>query len=384
MIEQMSIVLIDDNPLQLTLLERTLRHLGVVQIQTFNHGSDALAWIAKNKTDIVFCDLQMPEHDGIEVLTLLNQQAYSGHVIILSAMERSITAAVRSMCHAFSFKVIAGISKPYKVALIKQLLLSVTAVEKPAQKPQSVEVSESDVLVALAQGQIVNYYQPLVDFDSEEIIGVEALARWVHPQFGIVSPALFLPIIERCQLFHELFDNVFYHAIAHIRSGLINCHVSLNVDHVNLQNETFADEFLSTCWAHGVSPEQFTIEITERDTYSDSTVMFKNLSRLRINGVSVSIDDFGTGHSSLKKLSALPFNEIKIDRSFVQGLITEPKNCQIIRFVCSLAQALGISVVAEGVENETTWNTLKTYGIDICQGFYSYRPMSVQDLAAIQ
>ncbi len=384
MIEQMSIVIVDDNPLQLTLLEKTLKNLGATQIQAFNNGLEAAAWMANHKTDVLFCDLQMPEYDGIELLITLNQQGFEGKVIILSALESSVTASVRSMCSKFSFKVLAQITKPYDSSEIDQLLYNANTVEQPLPTSSPIRVADSDVLVALAEGQIVNYYQPFVDFQTEEIIGVEALARWIHPTYGVVSPAVFLPVIERCQLFHELFDGVFRNAIKDIQSGLLNCRVSLNVDNVNLQSDQFADEFLTTCREEGVSPEQFTVEITERDTYADSMAMFKNLSRLRINGVGVSIDDFGTGHSSLKKLSALPFNEIKIDRSFVQGVITEPKKSQIVYFICGLAQSLGINVVAEGVENEATWKTLKTYGVDICQGFYSYRPMSLQDFAAIK
>jgi EAL domain-containing protein (putative c-di-GMP-specific phosphodiesterase class I) len=382
--ENANIVIVDDNLLQLTLLERTLRRKGAKNIRAFVNGYEAISWIAVHPTDILFCDLKMPEIDGIDMLISLNTQGFTGNVIILSAMEHSVTATVRAMCDTFKFNVIGQLTKPYEQEHLDSLLITPAKTQLAPIKFDNVDVSEADVLLALAEGQIHNFYQPLVDFGTDKIVGVEALARWHHPQYGVLSPAVFMPIIDRCNLSLELFDTVFGNAINDIIDGHLAYQVSLNVEHSNLQFPRFSDEFLQRCLEHNVAPSQFTIEITERDSYHDSIELFRNLSKLRLNGVGVSIDDFGTGFSSLQKLSALPFNELKIDRSLVQGLINEPKKNQIVYFICALAKSLDINVVAEGVEDKATWNTLKTYGVNLCQGFYRYRPMSIGDLALIQ
>jgi EAL domain-containing protein (putative c-di-GMP-specific phosphodiesterase class I) len=383
MLNKLSIAVVEDNPLQLILLERTLRKLGVGNIHTFDNGLEAVSWTAYHQVDTLLCDLQMPEMDGIDMLISLNEQGFKGNVILLSAMDHSVITAVRTMCDPFGFNVVGQLSKPYNNDELSNLLaVSIPSTTKQATS-QRANVTEADFLVALAEGQIQNYYQPLVDFNSNNIIGVEALARWVHPTQGMLSPAVFMPIVERCSLSNELFDTVFGNAIADIKQRQLDCKVSLNVDHYNLKREQFSDDFLSRCNSQDIDPKRFTIEITETDTYSDSVELYRNLSKLRINGIGVSIDDFGTGHSSLKKLSVLPFNEIKIDRSFVQGLINEPKKNQIIYFICALAKSLSINIVAEGVEDKATWSTLKTYGVDVCQGFYHYRPMSISDLATL-
>ncbi|MBM7035564.1 EAL domain-containing response regulator [Vibrio ulleungensis] len=381
--EHASIVIVDDNLLQLTLLERTLKRKGASTVHGFVSGYDALSWMAQHHADILFCDLKMPEIDGIDMLIALDKQGFTGNVVILSAMEQSVTATVRAMCDNFGFNVIGQLTKPYEQQQLDSFLALPTQILQTPQKADNVIVSEADLLIALAEGQIQNFYQPLVDFDSNIIVGVEALARWHHPQFGVLSPAVFMPIIERCNLSLELFDTVFGNAITDIQEGQLAYQVSLNVEHSNLQFARFSDEFLARCLEHDIAPSKFTIEITEGDSYHDSVELFRNLSKLRLNGVGVSIDDFGTGFSSLQKLSALPFNEIKIDRSFVQGLINEPKKNQIVYFICALAKSLDINVVAEGVEDKATWNTLKNYGVNVCQGFYRYRPMPIQDLALI-
>ncbi|CAK3513355.1 EAL domain-containing response regulator [Vibrio crassostreae] len=387
MLENLSVVIVEDNPLQLVLLERTLQNLGVQKVQSFDNGLEALSWFASHHVDTLVCDLQMPELDGIDLLISLNEQEFKGNVVILSGMESSVTTTVKAMCNTFSFNVVGQISKLHPRHLSEQLsnLLSLTtqiSTQPVAQK--TVVVSEADFLVALAQGQIINYYQPLIDFNSNDIVGVEALARWEHPIHGVLPPALFMPIVERCDLSNELFDTVFGNAIIDIQQSNLTYRVSLNVDHTNLKVEKFSDVFLARCFHQEVAPTQFAIEITETDSYKDSIALYRNLSKLRINGVGVSIDDFGVGHSSLKKLSMLPFNQIKIDRSFVKDLIFEPKKNQIVQFICGLAKSLAINVVVEGVEDQSTWRILKSYGVDICQGFYHYKPMSIEDLVSLQ
>ncbi|EOB3584937.1 EAL domain-containing protein, partial [Vibrio vulnificus] len=135
---------------------------------------------------------------------------------------------------------------------------------------------------------------------------------------------------------------------------------------------------IAKCLENRVEPSVFTIEITENTSFSNSVALYKNLAKLRLNGVNVSIDDFGTGHSSLEKLSLLPFNELKIDRSFVSEMEIDSKKQKIVNSICELAKSLNLKIVAEGVEKQSTWNMLKKYNIDVCQGYLFNKPMPIE------
>ncbi|ENT6819592.1 EAL domain-containing protein, partial [Vibrio vulnificus] len=233
-------------------------------------------------------------------------------------------------------------------------------------------------LFDLANGRVKNYYQPLVDCRTGDVVGYEALARWLHPIHGMLSPAHFLPIVERCNLSHELFDIVTDNAIRDARHINQGQRISINADQINIEDGNFSERFIAKCLENRVEPSVFTIEITENTSFSNSVALYKNLAKLRLNGVNVSIDDFGTGHSSLEKLSLLPFNELKIDRSFVSEMEIDSKKQKIVNSICGLAKSLNLKIVAEGVEKQSTWNMLKKYNIDVCQGYLFNKPMPIE------
>lgn len=376
-------MVIDDHPLQITLLKQMLlRH--DVEVASFDDVDKAIAHAKSTNIDIIFCDLQMPNKDGIDMMEMLNQIGYRGKVVLVSAMELTIVTAVRAMCETFSFEVLGKLLKPYDESQVVEMLRrSGLEPVKNTHFQQDICVQDQEFLFALAEGKVKNYYQPLADANSGEIIGYEALARWFHPIYGVLAPHNFLSIVERCHLSAELFDAVFSNALYDMKNRGLKQHVSLNVDHDNLEDTEFANQFIARCQEHGISPDRFTIEITERDTFQTSPALYKNLLKFRMNGVTISIDDFGTGSSSLEKLAQLPFNELKIDRSFVQGLVHDPKKKNIVLAICALAKSLNISVVAEGVEDEVTLEAMRQYTVDVCQGYYIDKPMPLEAITIL-
>ncbi|CAH1588633.1 EAL domain-containing response regulator [Vibrio owensii] len=376
-------MVIDDHPLQITLLKQMLlRH--DVDVASFDDVDKAIAHAKSSNIDIIFCDLQMPNKDGIDMMEMLNQIGYRGKVVLVSAMELTIVTAVRAMCETFSFEVLGKLLKPYDESQVVEMLRrSGLEPVKNSHFQQDICVQDQEFLFALAEGKVKNYYQPLADANSGEIIGYEALARWFHPIYGVLAPHNFLSIVERCHLSAELFDAVFSNALYDMKNRGLKQHVSLNVDHDNLEDTEFANQFIARCQEHDISPDRFTIEITERDTFQTSPALYKNLLKFRMNGVTISIDDFGTGSSSLEKLAQLPFNELKIDRSFVQGLVHDPKKKNIVLAICALAKSLNISVVAEGVEDEVTLEAMRQYTVDVCQGYYIDKPMPLEAITIL-
>ncbi len=388
MSKNINVMLIDDHPLQLLSLENKLRAIGVSNIYPFTDARIALNTLDKqefNDVDVIICDIMMPGHDGVETMLDLHKLGYTGQVVLLSAAEAPILDYTRSMCEGFSFTVIEKLVKPASTKALESVLVKAKEsrdIDIDKSRTSVPDIKEEELLLGLAQGQMKNHYQPLVSFEDRSLVGVEALARWHHPVYGILPPNIFMPIIERCGLFQELFDAVANNALEDISSGKLNVQVSLNVDHQNLIDMNFANNLIIQCKKKKVKPSQLTIEITERDNYQDKTALYKNLAQLRLHDVSIAIDDFGTGYSSLEKLASLPFDELKIDRSFVSKLDGKGKNDHIVASICHLAKAMKIQLVAEGVEDENTWKLLKEHQVDICQGYYINRPMPLEMLIA--
>lgn len=374
----LNIMIVDDHPIHLILLKQLLTKLGC-KVTVFDNALEACESVTATNCDIIFCDIQMPVHDGIDMMFMLDEANYQGNVVLISSVELTVVSAIRAMCEGFPFDVLDIIEKPYTPKSIEDVLaMRLKSDNKGFPERKNIEVTDEEFLVALAKGQIHNYYQPKVDFEMETVTGYEALARWVHPKYGVLAPDAFLPIVERCQLSAELFDTVLKNALDDIQDHRLCKTIAINVDQFNLEDSNFAQTFIARCLERGVNPSSFIIEITERDTYRNSVSLYKNLTKLRVNDVTVSIDDFGTGNSTLEKLAQLPFNEMKIDRSFVFEIKDDQKKKNIVLSICGLAKNLGIKLVAEGVEDHETWSLLKEYGVEVCQGYFVSKPMPLE------
>ena len=241
-----------------------------------------------------------------------------------------------------------------------------------------------DLRVALAKGQLELYYQPKIHAPSGEISGVEALMRWHHPQRGMVSPAVFIPIAERYGLIHSLGDWVIDEACRQARvwrDGGLRMRVAINLSVHQLRAGDLAERIGAALERHQIQPKLLTCEITESVAMEDSPTTARFFAALARVGVHISIDDFGTGYSSLSLLRKLPAEELKIDRSFVLDLETSSDARAVAEAVIKLAQVLGLKVVAEGVETEGQNQILRGLGCDELQGYLFAKPMSAKALA---
>ena len=241
-----------------------------------------------------------------------------------------------------------------------------------------------DLRRALAQRELELYYQPKIHAPSGEITGVEALMRWHHPQRGMISPGVFIPIAERFGLIHSLgnwlIDEACRQARAWREEGL-RMRVAINLSVYQLRQADLAERISAALTRHQINPKLLTCEITESVTMDDAQATMKVFEELARVGVHISIDDFGTGYSSLAYLRKLPAEELKIDRSFVFDLETSADARAVVDAVVKLAQALGLKVVAEGVETEAQGRILASLGCDELQGFLYARPMSAKALS---
>jgi diguanylate cyclase (GGDEF)-like protein len=241
-----------------------------------------------------------------------------------------------------------------------------------------------DLRQAMARKQFELYFQPKIHAPSGEITGAEALLRWHHPERGMVSPAVFVPIAERFGLIGVMGQWVIDDACRQVRAWRdqgLRMRVAINLSVHQLRQPDLAERIAKALEAHQVNPALLTCEITESAAMEDAEGTRKIFERLAAIGVHISIDDFGTGYSSLAYLRKLPAGELKIDRSFVLDLETSADARAVVDAVVKLAQALGLKVVAEGVETEGQNRILRSLGCDELQGYLFAKPMSAKALA---
>ncbi|MFE0690023.1 putative bifunctional diguanylate cyclase/phosphodiesterase [Streptomyces xiamenensis] len=228
-----------------------------------------------------------------------------------------------------------------------------------------------DLRHALERGQVELHYQPKVGFDGA-VAGLEALIRWVHPERGRVPPDEFIAIAETSGLMPQLTEYVLETAlrqVAHWRAAGLTVPVAVNVSPRDVYTDGFTEAVAARLARHRVPAGSLQLEITEHVMLEDPQHAADTLAGLTAHGVKISLDDFGTGYSSLSYLRTLPVSELKIDRSFVAGLAADPQNAEIVRCTIELAHSLGLVVVAEGVEDDETWERLRDMGCDAVQGW---------------
>ncbi|HEY9182018.1 MAG TPA: EAL domain-containing protein, partial [Gammaproteobacteria bacterium] len=237
---------------------------------------------------------------------------------------------------------------------------------------------QHDLRRATAAGELFLAYQPQREFASRRVVSAEALLRWRHPQRGLVSPSLFIPILEEIGLIKDVGAWVLHSALTDLarwRSlGLPIERIAVNVSARQLQDPHFADEVIDEITARGLKGHDLEVEITEASVVADFRGTNETLSRLVKHGVRIALDDFGTGYSSLAYLNELVFDTLKIDRGFVINLPAE-KSVAIVRAIIAVAGTLGKKVVAEGIETELQYRKLASLGCDLGQGYLLSRPL---------
>ncbi len=235
---------------------------------------------------------------------------------------------------------------------------------------------DEDLQGAVARGELTAYYQPQIDLRTDRIVAVEALARWEHPTHGLLPPRDFITRAEENGLIHEIGD---FMMETGCESGAgwhdhgLDLEVAVNVSAVQLSDPAFLDGLSELLETHAMPPELLTIEITESQLIVDIPMVATRLGGLAELGVGISIDDFGTGHSSLSRLQELPFTELKIDQHFVQD--HDETRLALVSIMVGLIRDRGVRVVAEGVETLDQLRRMRDFGCERAQGFYVSRPI---------
>lgn len=323
----------------------------------------------------VVVDLMMPGHDGLQILHMLAQEHYAGDVIVCSGLDRRVLEAAgrTAASHGLNF---AGIlPKPFVPDQLRQLLRRSEPVQQQHAPNTLARFTEENLREALEHNWLVPYFQPKLRCSDKTLCGFEVLARLNHPQLGLVPPDTFIPVAEQTGLVTPLTLQVLESSLAWLSTTRHeNCELAINLSRRSTDKQ-FAVDLIKLCEQYNTSPKRIILEVTETARHDNASELLEFLTRFRIQGFQLSLDDFGVGYSSLAELARLPFSEIKIDKTFVADVTQSTESQKICAAVIGLGKALELTVTAEGVESQASLTILEELGCDRVQGYFISRPM---------
>lgn len=381
----MRILLLDDEPFVLQLLKLQLANLGFTDVIAFERADEALTQIttAKSEIGLVFCDLNMPEMDGVEFVRHLVRAGYTGGLVLVSGVQERILHTAKKLAQAHNLNVLGALRKPVSPDQLQYVLKQHASTSGLIRQPR-ILYGPDELQRALECGELVNHYQPKVAVTTGAVTGVETLVRWQHPSDGLVYPDQFIATAEEHELIDDLTQVVLTEALQQTRrwrDAGIALQVAVNISMDNLNALDFPDVLARAADVAKVSLSDLVLEVTESRLMKDPLAALDILTRLRLKGISLSIDDFGTGHSSLAQLRDIPFDELKVDRGFVHGAWKDESLGAIFKANLEMAQQLGLRTVAEGVEDLADWEFLQQAGCELAQGYFVAKPMPAVHVA---
>lgn len=340
---------------------------------------------------IVLLDLQMPDADGVEILGELHDLGCTASIVLMSGFDRRVLKSAQDFGLSKGLKIEGTVEKPVPIDVLEELLTRAVA---PLARPstvaprQDIEILAGDLRQAIAKGQLFLRYQPKLTLGrtarSDRIQAVEALVRWRHEWWDEIPPDRFIGLAETNNLIAAMTEFVFRVAAeqtARWHADGTGLAVAVNLSPVLLEDLSLPNRLAGLVRGAGADPAHMTIEVTETAVMRDTDAATEIMTRFRLNNFGLSIDDFGTGHSSLVELYRMPFNELKIDRAFV-GKMSESEEARVIvRSLVNLAHDLGLTACAEGAEDMDTIDFLRQLGCDYVQGYAIAKPLNTEEIA---
>ncbi|MCP5084957.1 MAG: EAL domain-containing protein [Alphaproteobacteria bacterium] len=382
-----SALIIDDDPIACELARFYFHQRGTPRISVAYNGKQALEIVEQsdNPIDFILLDLKMPEMDGIQFLRRMHLRSFSGTIGILSGESAGVISLAMDLARKHGLNVIGPLAKPMKAGVLDALFTAPQKVIHTTANSKSFKPTASDLDAALAQHRIIAYYQPIIRADTDELAGVEALARWDHPFQGVIAPYLFIPLAERSGQMRELtlqMISTVLHDIDLLNTLHPELAVSINLGAAVLEDTCFPDIIAKLVAEAGQTNDRFILEITESKLIDDAIAPMEVMARLNLMGFNLSLDDFGTQYSNFEQLTRFPFKELKIDKRFVQSSNTDVRSKATFETCAQLGKRLGMRIVAEGIETDQDWQFAKDLGVDKLQGYRFARPMPVSELTS--
>lgn len=373
------LLVVDDQPDILDFVGQVAEAVGF-QVRLANDAREFREALPEFRPTLVILDLQMPRTDGIELIRELGNLGTTASILISSGMDQRVLASAEQLGVAHGLKMAGILQKPIMLADLEAVL---------AQHLQAPRVpTEEELRRAIDRAQLLVHYQPKCTLREGrwQVVSVEGLVRWQHPEFGLVYPDAFISLAEQTGLIAALTDFVLQEGIQQLaswRAEGIELDLAVNLSPRLVRELDFPDRLSDLMRGQSLENSRLTLEITETAALEDPARTRDILTRLRIKDFGLSLDDFGTGYSSLTQLYRMPFNELKVDKSLGLELHQSREARTIVRSLVDLAHNLGLKVCTEGVETAAALQFLEVAGSDYVQGYYLGRPMAAASIPGV-
>lgn len=378
-------LVVDDELVQRLVMSRMARKMGYAASAAASL-EEAAALLQREAVDVVVLDLSLRDRDGIELLREIARLGRDPLIIFVSGFNERVREAAARLAIALGLRVAGTLAKPVQFDQLTMLVHEAPRLMARGLEPRRVSPTPAMLDAGLRAGEVRCLFQPKVSLVGRKIRGFEALARWYSPKLGIVGPDVFVPMAERSGLVDRMTSHVLQTALSQLHAWHAidpDLEMAVNLSPLSLGDLALPEQIIACLEQNQVAADRLVLEVTESAVMADFIAAADILTRLRLRGVGISVDDFGTGHSTLLSLLRLPFSELKIDQNFVRGLLVDPDAFKIVRAVLSLAKSMDLHSVAEGIEDEGVAQRLCELGTDTGQGYLFARPLSAEAAAGL-
>lgn len=334
-----------------------------------------------SRFDFVLLDFNLRSWDGTEAIDLLEQHGFQGHIVIITGMSDNVLRFCSNHAMLRGLSCIGAFKKPFKASALLNVLLKQKELDERSGLNQS-KISKQQIQSALTKGQFDIAYHPQYQLENKYCFGFEVLSRWRTPQLGNISPGDFIPKIDTYGLHNEFNAAVFSKALAQFcEIELTDRKLAFNLSVNHLKDPFITRHILNEMSKYNLPYENLTIEVTEDKVLTGQTQAQRALLRLREQGIRISMDDFGTGFSSLQQLTSFNFDEIKVDQFFTQNCTQDSKSRAILQSSITLGKEFGVDLVVEGIEDREQEKFVMGLGAKLGQGFLYSKPLAFDQLS---
>ncbi len=367
------LLVVDDDPLIQRFISLILEQLDAERIDTAANGAEALAILeaAEPKPDAIICDLYMPGMDGLELLRHVAATGYSGSILLVSGTDKRVLETAVGLAKAHDLNILGTANKPIQPSELTALLSNLKPATARQDRAESTAVSADELRHAIDNDELEIHFQPKVSLNDRHFHGVECLVRWRCPNRGMIGPDAFIPVAEEFGLITALTDTVMLMAMQQggaWKAAGLDLKIAINISVAYLNRLDLPEFIVDAVERHGLAPSNIILEVTESGLMKEITKVLEIVMRLRLRGIGLSLDDYGTGYSSLEQLNRIPFVELKVDKAFIRGVKAAGSTHAILESTVELAKRMELSIVAEGIETQDDWDLVAGLGVDLAQG----------------
>ncbi len=364
-----------------------LAGLGATKITEAPDGHSALRCfqdpLASAPVDIAVINLDLPGMDGLELLRQLAAIQCKSQIIIVAAQTNALLFSVETMAQAYGVDLLGTIGVPYTAPKLSALIDHYEPPQAAGSRARGPVFSFAEIGVALQARQFEPFFQPKIELETGQVKGLEAFARWRHPEHGVLGPGAFIDALEQNNRVDFLDWTMIERSVAACRmfhDQGTPMPISINLSAETIAHPSFMQQMAACMARYRILPDYLTIEMTESAVLTTDPTFIERLVRLRMLGYGLAIDDYGTGRSNLQLLARIPFTELKIDRSFVDGASRKRAIGMVLKSCLGLAKNLDRKSVAVGVETKKDWDFLQGLGCTYAQGYHIAKPMAASEL----